>query len=179
VDLGERRKLPWHPGYERRSTDCVIIGAGIRANPNYFLLFERLPETLYTNSLPRRGSASNTKTDRHGRRGSALAVKALCLARRSPFVTQHQTSPQGRRYRSEKSGPLFPIAGWFRIATPLTARAPGGPCQCRARALVQDAATGCPCCVPSRGFQPIDHVPDLTLRQASSVGAISCSAAQH
>jgi len=42
VDLGETAEAAVASRLREKSYDCVIIGAGIRANPKYFLLFERL-----------------------------------------------------------------------------------------------------------------------------------------
>ena len=42
VDLGETAEAAVASRLRAKQYDCVIIGAGVRANPKYFLLFERL-----------------------------------------------------------------------------------------------------------------------------------------
>ena len=42
MDLGETAESAVTSCLRAKQYDCVIIGAGVRANPKYFLLFERL-----------------------------------------------------------------------------------------------------------------------------------------
>jgi hypothetical protein len=47
VDLGETAETVVAARLRAREYGCVIIGAGIRANPKYFLLFEKLLNVVH------------------------------------------------------------------------------------------------------------------------------------
>jgi hypothetical protein len=60
VDLGETAEAVVASRLGEQAYDCVIIGAGIRANPTYFLLFEKLLNIVHE-LAPRARIAFNTK----------------------------------------------------------------------------------------------------------------------
>ena len=60
VDLGETAGAAVASRLQAKEYDCVIIGAGIRANPNYFLLFERLLNVVHE-LAPKARIGFNTK----------------------------------------------------------------------------------------------------------------------
>jgi len=47
VDLGETAEAAVASRLRAREYGCVIIGAGVRANPKYFLLFEKLLNVVH------------------------------------------------------------------------------------------------------------------------------------
>ena len=47
VDLGETAEAAVASQLRAKQYDCVIIGAGVRNNPKYFLLFERLLNVVH------------------------------------------------------------------------------------------------------------------------------------
>jgi hypothetical protein len=47
VDLGKRAEATLASQLRAKRYDCVIVGAGIRTNPKYFLLFERLLNVVH------------------------------------------------------------------------------------------------------------------------------------
>jgi hypothetical protein len=60
VDLGETAEASVASKLRAKPYDCVIIGAGIRTNPKYFLLFERLLNIVHE-LAPTARIAFNTK----------------------------------------------------------------------------------------------------------------------
>src|SRR5262245_48129638 len=47
VDLGDTAESAAASALRAREYGCVVIGAGIRANPKYFLLFEKLVNVVH------------------------------------------------------------------------------------------------------------------------------------
>jgi hypothetical protein len=47
VDLGKTAEAAVASRLHAKQYDCVIIGAGVRTNPKYFLLFERLLNVVH------------------------------------------------------------------------------------------------------------------------------------
>ena len=60
VDLGETAEAAVTSRLRAKQYDCVIIGAGLRANPKYFLLFERLLNAVHE-FAPKARIGFNTK----------------------------------------------------------------------------------------------------------------------
>ncbi len=60
VDLGETAEASLASRLRAKKYDCVIIGAGVRANPKYFLLFERLLNVVHE-FAPKARIGFNTK----------------------------------------------------------------------------------------------------------------------
>jgi hypothetical protein len=60
VDLGETAEVALASRLREKQYRCVIIGAGIRANPKYFLLFERLLNVVHE-LAPKSRIGFNTK----------------------------------------------------------------------------------------------------------------------
>jgi hypothetical protein len=60
VDLGETAEAAVASRLRAKQYDCVIIGAGVRANPKYFLLFERLLNVVHE-LAPKARIGFNTK----------------------------------------------------------------------------------------------------------------------
>jgi hypothetical protein len=60
VDLGDTAEAAVASQLRAKRYDCVIIGAGIRANPKYFLLFERLLNLVHE-LAPKARIGFNTK----------------------------------------------------------------------------------------------------------------------
>jgi hypothetical protein len=60
VDLGETAETVVASRLRAREYGCVIIGAGVRANPRYFLLFEKLLNVVHE-LAPKARIAFNTK----------------------------------------------------------------------------------------------------------------------
>jgi hypothetical protein len=60
VDLGETAETVVTSQLRANEYGCVIIGAGVRANPRYFLLFEKLVNVVHEHA-PRARIAFNTK----------------------------------------------------------------------------------------------------------------------
>jgi hypothetical protein len=60
VDLGETAEAAAASRLRAKQYDCVIIGAGVRANPKYFLLFERLLNVVHE-LAPKARIGLNTK----------------------------------------------------------------------------------------------------------------------
>jgi hypothetical protein len=60
VDLGETAEAVVASRLRAKSYGCVIIGAGVRTNPKYFLLFEKLLNVVHE-LAPRSRIAFNTK----------------------------------------------------------------------------------------------------------------------
>ena len=60
VDLGETAEAVVASRLRGKQYDCVIIGAGVRANPKYFLLFERLLNVVHE-LAPKARIGFNTK----------------------------------------------------------------------------------------------------------------------
>ena len=46
-DFGETAEAVLQRQLERKQFDCIMIGAGVRANPNNFLLFEKLINVVH------------------------------------------------------------------------------------------------------------------------------------
>jgi len=63
VDLGETAEAAVASRLRARQYDCVIIGAGIRANPKYFLLFERLVNVVHELAPKARIGFNTSPTD--------------------------------------------------------------------------------------------------------------------
>lgn len=59
VDLGETAATVVASRLREREFGCVVIGAGVRANPKYFLLFEKLLNVVHE-LAPRARIAFNT-----------------------------------------------------------------------------------------------------------------------
>src|SRR5262245_10086898 len=47
IDLGETAEAIVTRHLKDKNYDCVVIGAGLRANPKYFLLFEKLVNVVH------------------------------------------------------------------------------------------------------------------------------------
>jgi len=47
TDFGETAEAVVRTRLEEEPFDCVLIGAGVRANPNHFLLFEKLVNVVH------------------------------------------------------------------------------------------------------------------------------------
>ena len=60
VDLGETAEAVVASRLRAREYGCVIIGAGVRANPKYFLLFEKLLNVVHE-LAPKARIGFNTK----------------------------------------------------------------------------------------------------------------------
>lgn len=60
VDLGETAEVALASRLRAKQYDCVIIGAGVRANPKFFLLFERLLNVVHE-LAPKARIGLNTK----------------------------------------------------------------------------------------------------------------------
>jgi hypothetical protein len=60
VDLGDTAETVVASRLRAREYGCVVIGAGVRANPKYFLLFEKLLNVVHE-LAPRSRIAFNTK----------------------------------------------------------------------------------------------------------------------
>jgi hypothetical protein len=60
VDLGETAEKAVASRLREREYGCVIIGAGVRANPKYFLLFEKLLNVVHE-LAPKARIGFNTK----------------------------------------------------------------------------------------------------------------------
>jgi hypothetical protein len=60
VDLGETAETVVASRLRANEYGCVIIGAGVRANPKYFLLFEKLLNVVHE-LAPKARIAFNTK----------------------------------------------------------------------------------------------------------------------
>ena len=60
VDLGETAETVVASRLRANEYGCVIIGAGVRANPKYFLLFEKLLNVVHE-LAPKARIALNTK----------------------------------------------------------------------------------------------------------------------
>jgi epsilon-lactone hydrolase len=63
VDLGETAENAVASRLRAQRYDCVIIGAGIRANPKYFLLFERLLNVVHELAPKARIGFNTSPTD--------------------------------------------------------------------------------------------------------------------
>lgn len=60
TDLGETAEAVVEARLKEQAFDCVVIGAGIRTVPRYFLLFERLINVVHAHA-PRAKLCFNTK----------------------------------------------------------------------------------------------------------------------
>jgi hypothetical protein len=47
TDFGETAEAAVQSRLEQKRYDCVLIGAGVRANPSYFMLFEKLINVVH------------------------------------------------------------------------------------------------------------------------------------
>jgi hypothetical protein len=47
TDFGETAEAVLQSQLEKKQFDCILIGAGVRANPNNFLLFEKLINVVH------------------------------------------------------------------------------------------------------------------------------------
>ena len=47
IDVGETAEAVVQSQLKRRRFDCILIGAGVRANPSNFLLFEKLINVVH------------------------------------------------------------------------------------------------------------------------------------
>ena len=63
VDLGETAEAAVSSQLRAKQYDCVIIGAGVRANPKYFLLFERLLNVVHELAPKARIGFNTSPTD--------------------------------------------------------------------------------------------------------------------
>ena len=60
IDLGETAAVVVTKRLRAKDYQCVAIGAGVRANPKYFLLFEKLVNVVHEHA-PRAKICFNTK----------------------------------------------------------------------------------------------------------------------
>ena len=72
IDLGETAGEVVTKELQSRSYDCIMIGAGVRINPTYFLLFEQLVNVVHRNA-PQATLCFNTKPS-----DSAEAIQRCC-----------------------------------------------------------------------------------------------------
>jgi hypothetical protein len=63
VDLGKTAEAVVASRLRAKSYSCVVIGAGIRANPKYFLLFERLLNVVHELAPQARIALNTNPTD--------------------------------------------------------------------------------------------------------------------
>jgi hypothetical protein len=63
VDLGETAEAAVSSKLRAKQYDCVMIGAGIRANPKYHLLFERLLNVVHELAPKARIAFNTSPTD--------------------------------------------------------------------------------------------------------------------
>src|SRR5262245_11979163 len=59
TDFGETAEAVVRGQLEKRQFDCILIGAGVRANPSNFLLFEKLVNVVHEHA-PRSRLCFNT-----------------------------------------------------------------------------------------------------------------------
>jgi DNA-binding LacI/PurR family transcriptional regulator len=59
TDFGETAEVVLRNQLKQKQFDCVLIGAGVRANPNNFLLFEKLVNVVHEHA-PRAKICFNT-----------------------------------------------------------------------------------------------------------------------
>ena len=59
TDFGETAETVVQGQLEKRQYDCILIGAGVRANPSNFLLFEKLVNVVHEHA-PRSRLCFNT-----------------------------------------------------------------------------------------------------------------------
>lgn len=72
IDLGETAEAVVTKLLQERRFDCVMIGAGVRVNPKYFLLFEKLVNLVHRDA-PQATLCFNTKPS-----DTAEAVQRWC-----------------------------------------------------------------------------------------------------
>ena len=48
TDFGETAEVVLQDKLQQQQFDCVLIGAGVRSNPNNFLLFEKMTNVVHT-----------------------------------------------------------------------------------------------------------------------------------
>lgn len=72
IDLGETAAAEVTERLQAQRFDCVMIGAGVRVNPKYFLLFEKLVNVVHEQA-PQAKLCFNTKPS-----DSAEAIQRWC-----------------------------------------------------------------------------------------------------
>lgn len=72
IDLGETAVAVVTEQLQAKRYDCVMIGAGVRINPTYFLLFEKLVNVVHEHA-PQTRICFNTKPS-----DSAEAIQRWC-----------------------------------------------------------------------------------------------------
>ena len=73
-------------GYE-----CIMVGAGLRIVPPYFLLFEKLMNVIHQHAPASTKLCFNTSPARHGRGSAALGIGRTVRPRRSTCSTSSAT----------------------------------------------------------------------------------------
>jgi len=63
TDTGATAEAVVRQALERESYDCVMIGAGVRAAPDQFLLFEKLINVIHRHAGPQTKICFNTRPD--------------------------------------------------------------------------------------------------------------------
>jgi len=69
IDFGETAEAVVQSQLKRRRFDCILIGAGVRANPSNFLLFEKLINVVHEHAPQAKICFNTLPTD------TAAAVK--------------------------------------------------------------------------------------------------------
>jgi hypothetical protein len=72
VDLGETATAELTKRLQGQPFDCVMVGAGVRSNPKYFLLFEKLLNAVHEHA-PQAKLCFNTKPS-----DTAEAIQRWC-----------------------------------------------------------------------------------------------------